>query len=83
MSRALDVAPRIRSALAEACAVDEEDVSPESALYEDLGADSLTIMETLSALEDELGIDLPESTSFATGLRTVGDVIEAFQCRAP
>jgi acyl carrier protein len=83
MSRALDVTTRIRTALAEVCAVEEDDLSPESALYDDLGADSLAIMEMLCALEEELGIELPQSTSFAMGLRTVGDVTEAFQCRAP
>ena len=39
-------------------------------------------MELLCALEEDLAIELPESTEFALGLRTVGDVIDAFEAYA-
>jgi acyl carrier protein len=71
----------IVATLAEALRVDPGEVTDGAGLYEDLGADSLAVMELLCALEDELGIELPESTQFAVGLRSVGDVVEAFESR--
>ncbi len=77
-----DVAHVIVAALAAALDVDPARVVPGASLYDDLGADSLAVMEVLGALEDELGIDLPASTAFALQLRTAGDVITAFRARS-
>jgi acyl carrier protein len=77
------IATTIHSVLADAYGVDVSELTPQTALYDDLGADSLSIMEMLCALEEELGIELPDSNSFAMGLRTVGDVVGAFESRAP
>ena len=71
----------IVATLADALGVDTGDLTDGAGLYDDLGADSLAVMEVLCALEDELGIELPESTQFAAGLRSVGDVVEAFESR--
>jgi acyl carrier protein len=83
VSEAPAIADRIRAALAEAFAVEEEVLTPEASLYEDVGADSIAVMELISALEDSLGIELPESIEFALGIRTVGDLVEAFEVHAP
>lgn len=72
----------VHAAVARAAGVQVEELSPADALYDDLGTDSLTVMELLSALEDDLGIALPPGTEFAAGIRTVGDVVEAFRSRA-
>ena len=71
----------IVATLADALGVDPGDLTDGAGLYDDLGADSLAVMDMLSALEDELGIELPESTQFAAGLRSVGDIVEAFESR--
>jgi acyl carrier protein len=78
-----DIAARIRAAIAELCDVEAARLRPETSLYDDLGADSLAVMEMLGGLEDELGIQLPDSNEFAIRLRTVGDVVGAFESRAP
>lgn len=80
---ALDIAAQVRAALAKAFAVEQSALTAKTSLYDDLGADSLAVMEVLSALEDQLGIALPDSNSFAMSLRTVGDFVEAFESRAP
>lgn len=50
------------------------DVKREAALIDDLGADSLAIVELIMTMEDEFDIEVSEED--AEGLRTVGDVIE-------
>lgn len=76
------IAATVRAGLAKRLGVDERALAPQTDLYDDLGAASLTVMEALCALEDELGIELPESTAFALELRTVRDVVAAFESRA-
>lgn len=73
---------RIRVAVAAAFAVDEELLTPATSLYDDIGADSLAVMELLTQLETDLELELPESTEFALTIRTVGDLVEAFESRA-
>jgi acyl carrier protein len=78
-----ELRPRIVAALAAALTIDPATLDDETRLNEDLGADSLAVFEALDALEDELGIPLPESTAFAAELRTVGDIVAAFASHAP
>ena len=47
--------------------------SPEAKFIEDLGADSLDIVELVMALEEEFGIDIPDED--ADKLKTVGDAM--------
>lgn len=51
-----------------------EDINLNSKLIEDLGADSLDIVELLMMLEDEYGITIPDED--AMKLSTIGDIIE-------
>ncbi len=51
-----------------------EDVKLESRLVEDLGADSLDIVELLMMLEDEYGITIPDQD--AVKLSTIGDIVK-------
>jgi acyl carrier protein len=77
-----DIATTVVAAIAEACGVDPAEVTARSGLYDELGVDSLAVMETLCALEEQLGIELPDSNEFALSLRTVADVVAAFAARA-
>jgi len=54
--------------------VKPEQVTPEAKFIEDLGADSLDIVELVMAFEEEFGNEIPDET--AEKLQTVGDVIE-------
>ena len=51
-----------------------EDVTLKSRLIEDLGADSLDIVELLMMLEDEYGITIPDQD--AMNMSTIGDVVK-------
>lgn len=63
---------KIQAMLAEALNLPFEKVVPEAKIVEDLGADSLDVVELLSRLEDEFGIVIPDDE--VENLVTVGDV---------
>lgn len=50
------------------------EVTAESAFMEDLGADSLDVVEIVMALEDEFGVEIPDTD--VTNIKTVGDAGE-------
>lgn len=54
-----------------------EEVTLQSNLVEDLGADSLDIVELLMMLEDEYGITIPDQD--AMKLSTIGDIVAFMQ----
>ncbi len=64
---------KVQSMLAEALNLPLEKVLPESKIVEDLGADSLDVVELLSRLEDEYGVMIPDDE--VEGLVTVADVV--------
>ena len=49
-----------------------EDIKPASRLVEDLGADSLDVVEMIITLEDEFGITLPDDQ--VANMKTVADI---------
>jgi acyl carrier protein len=63
---------KIQKMLAEALNVPVEKVTPDAKIVDDLGADSLDVVELLSQLEDEYGITIPDEE--VEGLVTVADV---------
>lgn len=65
---------KVRDMLAEALNIPADKITPESKITEDLGADSLDMVELLSRLEDEEGISIPEED--LDSLVTVGDVAD-------
>ncbi|WP_096435441.1 acyl carrier protein [Alteribacter populi] len=64
---------RIAKIVSERLGVDESEVKPEATFKEDLGADSLDVVELVMELEDEF--DLEISDEDAEKIATVGDVI--------
>ena len=64
---------RVKSVIAKQLRMDVSEIADDAAIVEDLGADSLDIVEMLMTLEDELDIIIPDD---ATGLRTVRDVAD-------
>jgi len=73
-----DTASEVRAVLAQALAVDEQTLTLRTQLA-DLPADSLTLMEAVSALEEHLGVELPDSNAFVQSLREVGDIVDAVE----
>ena len=63
--------------LAEALNISVDKVTADAKIVEDLGADSLDVVELLSQLEDELGIIIPDEE--VESLVTVADVANAIE----
>ncbi len=69
-----DIAERVKKVVAEQLGVELEKVTEEASFTEDLGADSLDIVELAMALEEEFEIEIPDED--AQAIKTVGDAIE-------
>lgn len=63
---------QIRGLVCEQLGVDAAELRPESDILEDLGADSLDVVELVMALEEAFDIEVPDED--AEGMRTIGDV---------
>ena len=63
---------KVQEMLAEALNISVDKVSADAKIVEDLGADSLDVVELLSRLEDEFSITIPDED--VENLVTVGDV---------
>lgn len=63
---------KVQEMLAEALNISVDKVAADAKIVEDLGADSLDVVELLSRLEDEFGITIPDED--VENLLTVGDV---------
>ena len=66
------IADRIKDIIVEQLGVNADQINPEAKFIEDLGADSLDIVELVMALEEEFGTEIPDEE--AEKLQTVGDV---------
>ncbi|PIT98606.1 MAG: acyl carrier protein [Bdellovibrionales bacterium CG10_big_fil_rev_8_21_14_0_10_45_34] len=64
--------PKIKDIIVEQLGVDAERVKSESSFIDDLGADSLDIVELVMAMEEEFDLEIPDED--AEKLKTVQDV---------
>ena len=70
----MSVEKKVKEIVAEQLGRDENEVTSEASFIDDLGADSLDIVELVMAMEDEFGIEIPDEE--AEKIKTVKDVIE-------
>lgn len=55
------ITSRVYSIISEQLGIAEDEITPDSSFVEDLGADSLDIVEVVMAIEEEYGVELPDS----------------------
>lgn len=64
---------RVRTIICDQLAVEKEKVTTGASFIEDLGADSLDIVELVMTMEEEFELDIPDED--AEKMKTVGDVV--------
>ena len=65
---------KVKEIIVDQLGVEEDEVTPQAHFIEDLGADSLDIVELVMALEEEFGIEIPDEE--AEKISTVGDAVD-------
>ncbi len=65
----------MRNLIAEQFAVDSEEITMGSSFTDDLGADSVDLVELVMAMEEEFGLDEIQEDDLAQ-LKTVGDCVQ-------
>lgn len=68
----MGLSPKVKDIIVEQLGVDPEKVKPEASFIDDLGADSLDIVELVMAMEEEFDLEIPDED--AEKLKTVQDV---------
>ncbi len=74
------VEDRVKSTIVNQLGVDIKNVKANSSLIDDLGADSLDIVELVMAMEEEFGLEIPDED--AEKIKTVGDVIKYIESKS-
>jgi len=69
----MDLEDRVLANIAEQLGVSREELVPEARFSDDLGADSLDIVELVMAMEETFDIEIPDDD--AEKIQTIGDVL--------
>ncbi|MBI4758170.1 MAG: acyl carrier protein [Chloroflexi bacterium] len=70
----MPVYARLKRIIVEQLGVDEDEVSPEASFYDDLNADAVELVELLTTVEEEFGVEIPDFQ--ARKLSTVQDLVD-------
>ncbi len=72
-----DITSEVKRIIKEQLDVEEDDIKPESSFIDDLGADSLGLVELVLAFEEAFEIDIPDEDT--EQIRTVQDAVDYIQ----
>ena len=64
---------KIKSIVSEQLNISPDKITPESSIIDDLGADSLDVVELVMALEENFGVEIPDEE--AEKISTIGDIV--------
>ncbi len=67
-----DLSDRIQSMVAEQLGVEPAEVTKDASIFDDLGADSLDVVELVMILEEAFDIEIPDDA--VEEMRTIGDI---------
>ena len=71
---------KLKEIIADQLSVDEEKITMEASITEDLGADSLDVVDLISVIEDEFDLEIPEEA--VDSIKTVGDIVNYIEKNA-
>ncbi len=77
MAEGQKIEAEVKRIIKEQLDVDEKDIKPESTFIDDLGADSLGLVELVLAFEEQFEIDIPDEDT--EKIRTVQDAVDYIQ----
>ena len=69
-----DIFNKVVEIIVEELGVDSEEVTPEASFIDDLGADSLDVVELVMAFEDEFDLEIPDED--AENIKTVQNAVD-------
>lgn len=75
----MEIADKVKEIVSQQLDVDVAQIKPESQFIDDLGADSLAIVELVLAFEEQFEIDIPDEDT--EKIRTVGDAVTYISSR--
>ena len=70
----------VKAILAEQFDVEEDTITMETSVAEDLGADSLDVVDLLMSIEDEFEIEIPDTE--IENMKTVGDLVKYIEANS-
>lgn len=73
------VEERVKNIIVDQLGVENNNVKPDAKFIDDLGADSLDIVELVMAMEEEFGLEISDED--AEKIRTVQDVVKYIEAR--
>lgn len=76
----MEIADKVKEIISQQLDVDMAEIKAEASFIDDLGADSLAIVELVLAFEEQFEIDIPDEDT--EKIRTVGDAVGYIQERA-
>jgi acyl carrier protein len=81
MAEGRNTEAEVKRIIKEQLDVDEKDIKPESTFIDDLGADSLGLVELVLAFEEAFEIDIPDEDT--EKIRTVQDAVDYIEKHVP
>ena len=76
-----EIQAKVVSIVAEHLGVEERDIKPTSSFTDDLGADSLDLVEVVMTLEDQFGLEIAEDQS--EKIKTIQDAVDYISTHLP
>ena len=73
------VLEKVKAILSEQFGVEEDTITPETSIIDDLGADSLDVVDLLMTIDDEFGVEVPDSD--VESVRTVDKLVAYIEAR--
>lgn len=77
----MDIQAKVKEIIMDKLGVEESQITPEASFINDLGADSLDIVELVMAFEQAFNIQIPDEDS--EKIQTVGDVYKYLEEKLP
>lgn len=74
------VLEKVKAILAEQFDVEEDTITMDTSVADDLGADSLDVVDLLMSIEDEFEIEIPDTE--IENMKTVGDLVKYIEANS-